>query len=34
MIVIRRLIWNSWNIEHIARHDVTPDEVEDEQTRV
>jgi uncharacterized DUF497 family protein len=29
MIVIRRLIWNSWNIEHIARHDVTPGEVED-----
>ena len=29
MIVIRRLIWNSWNIAHIARHDVTPDEVED-----
>ncbi len=29
MIVIRRLIWDSWNIAHIARHDVTPDEVED-----
>ena len=29
MIVIRRLIWDSWNITHIARHDVTPDEVED-----
>jgi hypothetical protein len=29
MIVIRKLIWDSWNIAHIARHDVTPDEVED-----
>jgi len=29
MIVIRRLIWDSWNIAHIDRHDVTPDEVED-----
>ena len=29
MIVIRRLIWDSWNITHIARHDITPDEVED-----
>ena len=29
MIVIRRLVWNSWNIAHIARHDVVPDEVEE-----
>jgi len=29
MIVIRRLIWNDWNIDHIARHKVTPDEVEE-----
>jgi uncharacterized DUF497 family protein len=29
MIIIRRLIWDSWNIAHIARHDVTPDEVEE-----
>jgi hypothetical protein len=29
MIVIRRLIWDSWNVAHIARHEVTPDEVEE-----
>lgn len=29
MITIRRLIWDDWNIAHIARHDVTPDEVEE-----
>jgi hypothetical protein len=29
MLVIRRLIWDSWNAAHIARHQVTPDEVED-----
>ena len=29
MIVIRRLLWDSWNIAHIARHDVSPDEVEE-----
>jgi uncharacterized DUF497 family protein len=29
MIVIRKLIWESWNIAHIARHDVTINEVED-----
>lgn len=28
MIFVRRLIWDSWNIQHIARHHVTPDEVE------
>ena len=29
MLVIRRLIWDSWNVAHIARHVVTPDEVEE-----
>ena len=29
MIVIRGLIWDSWNVAHIARHEVTPDEVEE-----
>ena len=29
MLVIRRLIWDSWNVAHIARHAVTPDEVEE-----
>ncbi|MCC7353964.1 MAG: BrnT family toxin [Anaerolineae bacterium] len=29
MPFIRRLIWDAWNIAHIARHDVTPDEVEE-----
>jgi len=29
MLFIRRLIWDSWNIEHVARHQVTPDEVEE-----
>ena len=28
MINIRRLIWDAWNIAHIARHSVTPEEVE------
>lgn len=28
MIFIRRLIWDSWNISHIARHKIIPDEVE------
>jgi uncharacterized DUF497 family protein len=27
-IVIRRLIWDDWNIEHISRHNVIPAEVE------
>ncbi len=26
---ILNLIWNSWNIDHIARHEVTPEEVEE-----
>lgn len=29
MIDIRKLLWDSWNIQHIARHDVTVDEVEE-----
>src|SRR5659263_586170 len=28
MLVVRRLIWNPWNIGHIARHEVTPEDVE------
>ena len=28
MIVIKRLVWDDWNIYHIARHEVTPEEVE------
>lgn len=27
-ITITQLIWDDWNIEHIARHDVVPEEVE------
>ena len=29
MLVVRRLIWDPWNVAHIARHQVTPDEVEE-----
>jgi hypothetical protein len=28
MPVIQKLIWDEWNISHIARHDVSPEEVE------
>jgi uncharacterized DUF497 family protein len=28
MIDMRRLIWDDWNVAHIPRHDVTPEEVE------
>jgi uncharacterized protein len=28
MIEVKDLIWDDWNIAHIARHDVTKDEVE------
>jgi len=28
MIAIRRLRWDAWNIAHIARHAVAPEEVE------
>lgn len=27
-MLIRRLIWDEWNIDHISRHNITPDEVE------
>ena len=30
MISIHKLIWDSWNVAHSARHEVTPDEVEAE----
>jgi len=26
---VHRLIWDTWNVAHIARHQVTPDEVEE-----
>jgi uncharacterized protein len=29
MLFVRRLTWDSWNVAHIARHDVTPEEVEE-----
>jgi uncharacterized protein len=29
MVFVRRLIWDIWNIAHIARHDIIPDEVEE-----
>ncbi len=29
MLVIRRLVWDPWNVAHIARHGVTPEEVEE-----
>ncbi len=29
MLIIRRLVWDDWNVPHIARHTVTPQEVED-----
>ena len=28
MVVVKRLIWDKINIDHIARHHVTPQEVE------
>ena len=28
MVYVRRLIWDTWNVAHIARHRVTPEEVE------
>lgn len=27
MLVVRQLVWDTWNVAHIARHDVTPDEI-------
>lgn len=29
MAYIRHLIWDTWNVVHIARHEVTPEEVEE-----
>lgn len=29
MILILRFVWEDWNIKHIARHNVMPDEVEE-----
>ena len=26
-MLIKNLIWDDWNIEHIAKHNVTPDEI-------
>jgi uncharacterized DUF497 family protein len=28
VIQVKKLIWDSWNIKHIARHNVTTEEVE------
>ena len=28
MVVIARLVWDSWNVEHISKHDVVQTEVE------
>lgn len=28
-MIIRKLIWDEWNIDHIARHNVRPEEVEE-----
>ena len=29
MLFVGELIWDKWNVEHIARHDVLPEEVEE-----
>jgi len=29
MLTVRRLVWDGWNVAHIARQAVTPDEVEE-----
>jgi uncharacterized protein len=29
MVCVRKLVWESWNVAHIARHEVVPDEVEE-----
>ncbi len=29
MIVIHQLIWDEWNVGHISRHGVSPEEVEE-----
>lgn len=29
MMLVRRLVWDAWNVAHIARHGVTPGEAEE-----
>ena len=29
MIEIKELIWDDWNREHIGKHEITPEEVEE-----
>lgn len=29
MVYVRRLVWDAWNVDHIARHGVAPEEVEE-----
>ncbi len=29
MVVVRGLIWDDWNKEHIAKHGISPEEVEE-----
>jgi hypothetical protein len=29
MLVVRKLVWDAWNIAHIARHNVAPEEVDE-----
>lgn len=29
MLLVQKLIWDSWNVRHIARHQIIPDEVEE-----
>jgi len=29
MVVVESLIWDDWNREHITRHDITPEEIEE-----
>lgn len=28
MLFVRKLVWDTWNVQHITRHQVVPDEVE------
>lgn len=28
MITVKKLIWDPWNVRHIARHNISPDQVE------
>lgn len=29
MVSVRRLVWDEWNVAHIARHGITQDEVDE-----